>query len=105
MNTTTRKSGSERQRELREKRFAKGLCRPEVWVYPTDIEKLRAAYPGPRNGVDWQAVIKIALEQAGEQPQLDIKATERKAALLDRLSGFQVEMSGFKFDREEANAR
>jgi hypothetical protein len=33
------------------------------------------------------------------------EAAKRKAALLECFSRFRIDMSGFKFDREEANAR
>lgn len=35
----------------------------------------------------------------------ETEAVQRKAALMECFSRYQVDMSNFKFDREEANAR
>jgi hypothetical protein len=55
-------STSERQRNLIAKRRAEGLARVTVWLSETTREALREHYPGPRGGIDWEAVTAAALE-------------------------------------------
>jgi hypothetical protein len=52
---------SERQRDLKQRRKAEGIHRVMIWISDDDREALRLRYPGPRNGIDWQAVITAAL--------------------------------------------
>jgi hypothetical protein len=47
---------------------------------------------------------KQALPPSGQQAT-EADAVQRKAALLECFSWFQIDMSAFKFDREDANAR
>jgi hypothetical protein len=54
-------TGGARQKRLREKRQAEGLRRIELWANPVELESLRGYFPGPREGVNWQEVIKVAL--------------------------------------------
>ena len=53
--------GFERQKKLREKRHKEGLKRAELWVNSLDLESLKTNFPGPKGGIDWNAVIKVAL--------------------------------------------
>ena len=56
------KSTSERQAELKARREEAGQVRVTVWAGNDQLEALKAAFPGPRGGVDWQAVIARALK-------------------------------------------
>ena len=68
----TRKTAAERQKRLHEKRLAEGVRPLKVWVRDQDYDALQAAYPGPRQGIDWQAVIDAALRR----PQPRVTATK-----------------------------
>ena len=48
----------------RKRRHAAGLRRAEGYVTARQHEALRVRFPGPRGGVDWQAVADAALEAA-----------------------------------------
>ncbi len=56
-------NGKERQRALRERRQAEGLKRHSVWLNQQDAESLRGKYPGARGGIDWDELIRDALEK------------------------------------------
>lgn len=58
---TSALSTSERQRDLKQRRKAEGIHRVMIWVSADDREALRQHFPGPRGGIDWQAVITAAL--------------------------------------------
>lgn len=55
------RSGSERQRDLIERRQAAGVTRMTVWLSDLDKGALREHFPGPRGGIDWGAVVQAAL--------------------------------------------
>ena len=55
------KSGSERQKALKESRLAAGMKVSNVWLPEPMLEQLKQKFPGPRGGVDWLAVVKSAL--------------------------------------------
>ena len=55
--------GAERQRKLTERRIAAGMVRAGVWLHRDALTALQARYPGPRGGVDWNAVLAAALQQ------------------------------------------
>ncbi|MBM4199823.1 MAG: hypothetical protein FJ189_00870 [Gammaproteobacteria bacterium] len=59
----TMKTAAERQKRLHEKRLAEGIRPLKVWVSDQDYDALQAAYPGPRDGVDWKAVVDAALRK------------------------------------------
>ncbi|NCU20612.1 hypothetical protein EOM89_07720 [Candidatus Falkowbacteria bacterium] len=50
-----------RQQDLKQRRHAQGLVRVTLWASQDERESLRQHYPGPRGGIDWQAVIAAAL--------------------------------------------
>jgi hypothetical protein len=56
-------TGAERQQRLTEKRIAEGKLRVAVWLSAADLEALKAKFPGPRGGVDWESVTKAALDK------------------------------------------
>lgn len=68
----TMKTAAERQKRLHEKRLAEGIRPLKVWVSDQDYDALQAAYPGPRAGIDWQAVIDAALRK----PQVRVTVTD-----------------------------
>lgn len=47
----------------------------------------------------------LADEQKAKEASSEAKLTQRKSLLLARLERFQIDMSDFRFDREDANAR
>jgi hypothetical protein len=55
------KTGSARQKELREKRKADGIGRAVIWLSDNDRDALAERFPGPKGGIDWQAAITAAL--------------------------------------------
>jgi hypothetical protein len=55
-------SRAARQEKLRKTRLEQGIKPVKVWVSNTDMERLKERYPGPRNGVNWQAVIDAAMK-------------------------------------------
>ena len=55
------KTGAERQQQLADKLKAEGKKRFPIWVQQDDADALRAKFPGPRDGIDWQSVIRAAL--------------------------------------------
>lgn len=56
--------------------------------------------------LDFVAFLKARREASlREQQTVDTKSDERKAALMQCFSHYRIDMSAFKFDREEANAR
>lgn len=57
-------SGAERQARLAARRRADGSERACFWASARDLEALRRAYPGPRQGIDWTAVVGAALGAA-----------------------------------------
>ncbi len=59
----TMKTAAERQKRLHEKRLAEGTRPYKVWVSDQDSSALQRAFPGPRAGIDWQAVIDSALRK------------------------------------------
>jgi hypothetical protein len=77
------KTVAERQKDFRQRRAAKGLIRPEVWLEPSVLESLRKAFPGPRAGVNWPRVIAAALEKTDHSPEA--KPEKREAAAVNRL--------------------
>lgn len=56
-----KKSTAERQQLLKQRRKDAGLQRATVWASQTDLDALKAKYPGPRGGIDWQDVVRVAL--------------------------------------------
>ena len=50
-----------RQQALRQRRQAQGQVRVTLWASQDEREALRQRYPGPRGGIDWQAIIAAAL--------------------------------------------
>jgi hypothetical protein len=52
---------AERQAKFTERMKAEGWRRVPVWVQESDLDALRKEYPGPRGGVDWQAVLDAVL--------------------------------------------
>lgn len=60
------KSNSERQAELKARRVADGQVKVTLWAGVDQLEALKAAFPGPRGGIDWGAVIKKALGRKGK---------------------------------------
>jgi hypothetical protein len=62
---------AERQRRLTEKRRAEGKQKYTVWAAPEIVESLKAAFPGQRNGIDWQAVLTAALHHRKESNGTD----------------------------------
>lgn len=80
---------TERQRKLVAKRLTQGQKRALVWAPETDLDALKRAYPGPRNGVNWMAVIAAALDKAGQQnSKID------RIAALPSLDDFRETMPG-----------
>lgn len=55
------KSTAERQAALKARRVADGQVKVTLWAGADQLEALKAAFPGPRGGIDWGAVIKKAL--------------------------------------------
>jgi hypothetical protein len=67
-----RKTTAERQAELRQRRKAEGLERETIWLSDNDRAALKQRFPGPRSGIDWQAVIRAALDApCNPAPALD----------------------------------
>lgn len=58
------KSGSEGQKALKQARLAAGMKVSNVWLPEPVLEQLKQKYPGPRGGIDWARVTKIALEES-----------------------------------------
>lgn len=61
MNEISRLSAAERQRAFRERRAAEGKRRAVLWITPAQGDALRSRFPGPRGGIEWNAVITAAL--------------------------------------------
>jgi hypothetical protein len=59
-------------------------------------------YETVKNLPEQQAAEILSLAEALKAKQ---EAEQHKAALLECFSQFHIDMSGFKFDREDANAR
>ncbi len=79
------KSSLERQLALIEKRKVEGLKRFCFWCAPADVEVLRGRYPGERGGIDWQAVIRSALNPPQAQPDnAEIEQLQRKVRSLEK---------------------
>lgn len=55
---------SERNQRYESNLQAKGYCRIAGWVPGATVDAIRRAYPTTRGGIDWEAVIKAALEKA-----------------------------------------
>ena len=55
------KTGSERQKALKESKIAAGMRLSNVWLPENLLEQLKQRFPGPRGGVDWLAVAKSAI--------------------------------------------
>lgn len=56
------KTGSERQKALKEARIASGMKGSNVWLPVKVLDQLKEKFPGPRGGIDWLAVVKSALD-------------------------------------------
>ena len=56
---------TERAARLRARMLADGLKGASIWAPEQDLDALRAAYPGPRGGIDWPKIIRLALSQGG----------------------------------------
>jgi hypothetical protein len=74
------KTGSARQRELREKRKAEGVGRVMIWLSDNDRDALAERFPGPKGGIAWEQVIAAALNSPAPsavpaEPLPDNKAT------------------------------
>jgi len=54
-------TNNERQSKLRGKKKDEGIARMTIWVPETTREALKAKYPGERGGIDWEAVMMVAL--------------------------------------------
>ena len=61
---------AQRQQSLKQRRHAQGQVRVTLWTGRDTLEELRQRYPGPRGGVDWQAIIAAAL---GKSENRDVK--------------------------------
>jgi hypothetical protein len=59
-------SDADRRAKHEAQRRAEGYRRVPIWVHRDELDALRARYPGPRGGVDWQAVVRAALRQGHE---------------------------------------
>jgi hypothetical protein len=59
----TMKSTAERQAAMKARRQAEGQVKVALWAGVDQLEALKAAFPGPRGGIDWQAVIARALKR------------------------------------------
>ncbi len=64
-----KEQGLERQKRLIAKRQSEGQERHALWAPREEIEELRRRFPGPRNGVNWRAVITAALKVADRNPE------------------------------------
>ncbi len=60
-------TGAERQRRYEEKLMGEGLRQVKTWLPEKDIATVKAAFPSPRGGIDWKAVIKAALKTTGQE--------------------------------------
>jgi hypothetical protein len=56
---------TERQQRLIARRQEGGDTRITIWLSGTDKQALREQYPGPCGGIDWQTVIRAALQGTG----------------------------------------
>ena len=54
-------TSAERQAALIQRRTEAGQNRVTVWAAVSDLDALRAKYPGQRGGIDWQSIIDKAL--------------------------------------------
>lgn len=61
LNYLSQKSAAERQQALVERRAQSGQARVTVWAQQAQLDALKGQFPGPRGGIDWQAVIDKAL--------------------------------------------
>ena len=57
------KSGSERQKALKDSRKASGQRLSNVWLPAVSLDQLREKFPGPRGGINWLAVVEAALKK------------------------------------------
>lgn len=56
-----------RQAKFEARKRAEGYQRIPIWVHRDELPELKAKYPGPRGGVDWQAVLDAALKEGFDQ--------------------------------------
>lgn len=63
-----RKTNAERQQALAERRAAAGMRPHRLWISDSDADQLRVKFEGPRGGIDWQAVIRTALQREAAAP-------------------------------------
>lgn len=56
-------SDADRRAKHEAQRRAEGFQRVPIWVHRDELAALRERYPGPRGGVDWQAVVTASLRQ------------------------------------------
>ncbi len=85
-------TGLQRQLALIEKRKAAGMKRFGLWLDKHDAEALVGRFPGPRNGINWPAVVQAALlwtvtEEPQPQAQPDdaeIERLQRKVRSLEK---------------------
>ena len=56
-------SDADRRAQHEARRKAEGYRRVPIWVHRDELTALRERYPGPRGGVDWQAVVSASLRQ------------------------------------------
>lgn len=64
-NSEARKTGAERQAAFTARQGEKGARLVKAWLSVETISALKARYPGPRGGVDWEGVAEAALSQFG----------------------------------------
>ncbi|BBL77464.1 hypothetical protein MishRS11D_45620 (plasmid) [Methylomagnum ishizawai] len=54
-------TGADRQRKYAEKRQSEGKKQVYLWLDNDNADALKREYPGIRGGINWQAIIKVAL--------------------------------------------
>ena len=78
------KTGLERQLSLIAKRKAEGMARLTVWVSQRAVESLKKRFPGARGGIDWDSVIRAALEPQAQPGDDEAEQLRRKVRALER---------------------
>ncbi len=76
----------DRQAAFRERRLSAGEAAFTIWANMGDAMALRKKYPGLRGGIDWEAVIRAALEPQAQPGGDETEQLQRKVRALERSS-------------------
>jgi len=101
-------SSAVRQQRLKEKRLESGRKLANVWLPVADMEALKQVFPGPRGGIDWQAVATAAL--AGRRPPpppLPTNVVEEPLCYWrpDRTTPLEIRCQGTNRDRSRCRSK